>query len=262
MFLQAFIVPVFAVILAAFARSYFPLVIAVAFWAISLWVKGITIAAMDSVAISISISALFIVILNRTKLTKILLVAIHAVLLILLSIWQVKNFASDIQTTAWLLQFSFIAIALGLSWWQRWKPVTGADSRLRRFQFDGLFWLIPVAYIAVLSPIAGSLMVGQMAGLITIFGLAVWVSQGWNKATVNDLSMIVATPTLFIGQMAWHYVEIPWTSLALGLIGWLPLLFPKFSNNNWLVKLILAAVLFGAILSLGLFLEWPEKSLY
>jgi len=262
-FAQAILAPLLFASLAMLSRTYYPLLLAVVFWFISLWVKGYTLEAMDSVAIAFTIAAVFITLHKQAPtLPKRMVGAVQWLLLVGLSVWQVKNFASSISMLGWVIQFGFLGCAVALAWWQRWPVGKDSGSVLQRFNLDGLFWLIPVGFLSILSPIAGSLLVGQVSGLIAVLGLVVWAYQGWARTSVNELALLIAVPTLFIAQMAWHYVEIPWTSLALGFIGWVPLMFPEFSKVPWWAKLITGVGLFSASLAAGLYLEWPEQSLY
>ncbi|EAR09175.1 hypothetical protein [Reinekea blandensis] len=259
--LQAFIVPLIAVFLAALVRHYWPLLIAAAFWGISLWVKGPTLEAMDSVAMAFTLSSVLALTQSVVSRERQRLFAIgQLVLLVLLSVWQVKNFAASLPVISWVIQFAFLLIVWALSTFRRWDESPKAGWQ--RYELGALFWILPAGYVAILSPIAGSLLVGQISGLIAVFGLLVWGLQGRQQVSSAQLGLLVATPTLFIAQMAWHYVEIPWTSLSLGLLGWLPLLWPGLQRAPWWLKLVLAAVLFGAALAIGLTLEWPEQSLY
>lgn len=259
--LQAFIAPILAVILAAVARQAWPLVVAAGFWAISLWVKGVGLEAMDSVAIALTLSALVALSAKHLSAPRFHLVAVVQVLLLVgLSVWQVKNFAAGLPILSWVIQFGFLLLVWLLSTFRTWED--RSVSGWQRYEPAALFWLIPVAYVAVLSPIAGSLLVGQIAGLIAVFGLLLWLLQGRGLVSSHQLGLLVATPSLFIAQMAWHYVEIPWTSLCIGLLGWLPLLWPGLARSPWWVKLLLGAALFGVALATGLTLEWPEQSLY
>lgn len=261
--LQAFVAPLFAVLLAALARSFWPWVAAASFWAISLWVKGMSLEAMDSVAMSFTLAAIMAYWLNHESMTLRRfrwLAVVHLGLLVGLSVWQVKNFASTLPFNSWVIQFVFLGGIWALSTFRVW--LESDSTGWARYDLSALFWIIPVGYLAVLSPIAGSLLVGQIAGLIAVFGLLLWLLQGRGFVSTRQLGILMATPSLFIGQMAWHYVEIPWTSLSLGLLGWLPLLWPGLQTSKVWLKLVLAIVALGTALAIGLTLEWPEQSLY
>lgn len=258
---QAFIAPLIAIIVALFTRQYWPLLVAAAFWLISLWVKGFSLEAMDSVAMAFSLSALVVFANGFLSIKHQRLVAAgQLVLLVALSVWQVKNFAASLPVISWVIQFGFLALVWALSTFRTWQ--SNSESGWQRYDLAALFWILPVGYIAILSPIAGSLLVGQIAGLIAVFGLLVWGLQGRGLVSNQQLGVLVATPSLFIAQMAWHYVEIPWTSISLGLLGWLPLLWPGLQRSAWWLKVVLALVLFAVALGAGLTLEWPEQSLY
>ncbi|MEJ2043299.1 MAG: hypothetical protein P8X74_13660 [Reinekea sp.] len=255
--LQALLAPVMAIILAAFVRTWFPVILIVGFWAVNFWVKGTTIEAMDSIAMAFTVAAINCLLTDKVK--ALYRVPVSAVILMALSVWQVKNFASDISIAAWAIQFVFLAVALLLP---EWKLVQAQSDRklLNRFDVAALFWMIPVGSIAFSTPIAGSIVVGQMAGLVATMAFGSWFLVAFGKASVQQLTILSAVPALFAAQMAWHYVEIPWTSLSVALIGWLPLLWPGLKKQAWWLQAILVIVFFAALLAGQLYLEWPEES--
>ena len=257
--LQAFLAPFILLILAAFARRWYPLVLAAGFWAINLWIKGLTLEAMDSVAIAFTIAAVNAVLVGKVLLRYRL--PITALALVALSVWQVKNFAADLPGLSWVIQFAFLAITLLLP---EWKTAHAASEQkfAKRIDVSALFWLLPTGALAFTSPIAGSIVVGQMAGLIATLVFGAWFYSWRNQASVHQLALLVATATLFIAQMAWHYVEIPWTSLSIAILGWLPLLWPGLKKQPWWLQAIILVVCFAAILGAMFYLEWPEEALY
>jgi hypothetical protein len=214
--LQAFLAPILLLIIAAFSRNWFPAVLAAGFWGISLWVKGFALEAMDSVAIAFTIAAVNSLLVDKVK--ALYRVPVTAIVLVALSVWQVKNFAADLPVMSWVIQFAFLAIALLLP---EWKMANAASDNkfLNRADIGALFWLVPVGAIAFLSPFAGSIVVGQMAGLIAMLVFGAWFYSWRHQASAHQIALLVATPALFIAQMAWHYVEIPWTSLSLAILG-------------------------------------------
>lgn len=257
--LQAFLAPIVLLLIAAFSRKWYPIILAAGFWGISLWVKGFALEAMDSVAIAFTIAAINALLIDKVKTHY--RVPVAAVLLVILSIWQVKNFAADLPIMSWVIQFAFLAVTLLLP---EWKVANSASETkfLGYADVSAAFWLVPVGAIAFLSPFAGSIVVGQMAGLIAMLVLGAWFYSLRSQATAHQLAVLVATPTLFIAQMAWHYVEIPWTSLSIAILGWLPLLWPGLKKQPWWVQTLILVVFFAAILGSQLYLEWPEESLY
>lgn len=257
--LQALLAPLIAIGIAAFARAWFPVILVVGFWAISFWVKGTTIEAMDSIAMAFTVAAINCLLTGKVK--ALYRVPVSAVVLVALSVWQVKNFASDISMAAWAIQFVFLAVALLLPEWK--VAHAESDSKLlKRFDVAALFWMVPVGSIAFSTPIAGSIVVGQMAGLVATMAFGSWFFVAFGKASVRQLALLSAIPALFAAQMAWHYVEIPWTSLSVALIGWLPLLWPGLKKQAWWLQAILVIVFFVALLAGQLYLEWPQESEY
>ncbi len=259
--LQAFVAPMLAAVIAAFTKKFYPVVLVVSFWVISIWVKGTSIEAMDSVAMALTLSVgLFY--LPKAWSTRWKVLA-HVLLLAVLSVWQVKNFASSLSPLTWTLQAVFLAFTVGFSWWVPLDEEKGTRTPvLSSLVMRNLFLLVPIGYLAILSPLAGSILVGQIAGLVALFGLVIWLYQGLGIATGRQLAIFVAAPTLFIGQMAYHYVEIPWTSLAIGLVGWLPLLSQRVSAQSRWLQLLFVGCVYALLLAIGLYLEWPEQSLY
>ncbi len=256
---QALLAPLVVLGLAAFARAWYPLILVVGFWIISLWVKGTTIQAMDSVAIAFTLAAANSMLIGKVKAPVRMIAA--AILLVALSVWQVKNFASSISVMAWVIQFAFLAVAIVLPE-LKWTTADSEKKFFNRFDVAALFWLVPVGAVAFMSPLAGSIIVGQIAGLVATLVFGVWFYNAKSQASVHQLAVLVATPALFIAQMGWHYVEISWTSIALAIIGWLPVLWPGLKKQAWWLQLILVIVFFAAILGTQLYLEWPEGSLY
>jgi hypothetical protein len=262
-FVQAFLAPLFAAFIAAFAKRYYALILAIAFWAISFWVKGTTVQAMDSVAMAFTMSSILLTAYSfNPESKKRVFATVQFVGLVALSVWQVKNFASDIPIIGWVVQLTVLAFFVGLSWRQEWPATIASRTFAKRFNVVGLLWLVPSGFVAMVSPIAGSLLVGQLAGLIAFLGLCVWLYQGLNRSSTNELALLVATPSVFIGQMAWHYVEIPWTSLLLGLVPLLLLFWRGLTKQALLIQLLTCGLAFASALALGLYLEWPEQSLY
>ncbi|WP_196156955.1 hypothetical protein [Reinekea sp. G2M2-21] len=259
LFMQAFIAPVLVAIVAGFVKRWYPVVIAIGFWGISLWVKGLTLEAMDSIAMVVTLSA--VLILLSGSLSKRWLALAQWFTLAALSTWQVKNFALDLPLLSWIIQAVLLTGVVAFSWLVPAGEST-APKAWSRFDTRQLYWLIPVGYLAIVSPLAGSILIGQMAGLIAVFALAVWIFHASRHSDEQQLALFVAAPALFVGQMAWHYAEIPWTSLLVGLVGWVPLLMTSMRKRAAWFHLLIATVLFAGLTSLGLWLEWPEQSLY
>jgi hypothetical protein len=256
---QALIAPLFVIGLAALARGWYPAVIVVGFWVLSLWVKGFTFEAMDSIAMALTLAAVSSVLTTRVSTWQRSLV--YAVALIALSVWQVKNFAADLSLFSWLIQFSILALAVVLP--ELKTTTVRADQPLfNRFDVTALFWLIPIGALAFLSPIAGSIIVGQMSGLIALLLFGVWFLNKHPQQGHKKLAILITVPSLFAAQMAWHYVEIPWTTIAISLLGWLPLLWPGLKKMNVWSQALILVLLFGSILGIQLYLEWPQGSLY
>ncbi len=259
LFMQAFIAPLLVAIVAGFVKRWYPVVLAIGFWGISLWVKGLTLEAMDTIAMAVTLSAALILLSGSLAIRWLALA--QWVMLVALSIWQVKNFAQDLPGLSWIIQAVLLTGIVAFSW-----LVPAGESTTpklwSRFDTRQLYWLIPVGYLAIVSPLAGSILIGQMAGLVAVFAVAVWIFQVGGHSDEKQLALFVAAPALFAGQMAWHYAEIPWTSLLVGLVGWLPLLITPLRKRSAWLHLLIAAVLFAGLTGLGLWLEWPEQSLY
>lgn len=261
LFAQAFLAPILLIIVAGFLKKYHALALLVGFWVVSIWVDSPRVQAMDSIAFALTISTVAIYLIDRVK-GRWLMVA-HFLLLAILSVWQVKNFVMSISVTGWITQAIMLLIAIVLPWWVSHPQKTESHSSfINRFSFSGLFWLIPIGYLSILSPLAGSIIVGQMGGLVAMLGLGMWLYQGFGQSNNCKLAQWIATPTVFVGLMAYHYVLIEWTSLALGLLGWLPLLWKGLNRVPWWLQFIAAGVLFVTLTALGLYIEWPEQSLY
>ncbi len=256
---QILIAPVIILIIAAFSKRWAIVPIVIGFWLVVLSIKGLTLQAMDSVAIALTASALLIAL--RSKLNHITVAIISFIFFALLSIWQVKNFAGSLTIMSWVIQFLFLLLAVV------WPTLTKqthdtSDSWLSQLNFAGLLWIIPIGYTAILSPIAGSLVIGQVSGLLALLTLGLWIIRLKGNISMNTIAMLVAVPVVFISQMAWHYAEISWTSLALGYLAWLPLLWRGIYRQPWYVQLAIVIVCFAFVMSAGLYLEWPEESLY
>lgn len=258
--LQAFIAPLLLVLAASAKQQLQPVVVAIGIAFIISWVEGWGLAAMDSVWLAFLVSSA--VVLFARAFPKPLVWAVQTLVLAALSVWQVKNFASSLPASSWLIQGGVLIAVTAMPMWLAARQVQ-PQLILGKWDISQLFWLTPAIFIACVSPIAGSLMIGQIAGLLALTGGLIWLVSPWRNAVTEWFGYWWAVPTLFIGQMAWHYAEIPWTTLLIGLIGWLPLFFiPTLNKFPAYVPLIKWVTLTGLLVAVGLWLEWPEQSLY
>lgn len=258
--IQAFIAPFVVAALAALARSFYPLVIAAGFWGVSWWVKGAGIEPMDSIAIALALGAVVVVSMSRLK--PAIFIAVQAVLLVVLSWWQVRIFADEIPLLGWVGTFAVLALAIVLPWFAKSAEPEPDATFLKRYDIVGLAWIMPIGMISIVTPIAGSIIIGQIGGLLALLGLLVWVYQGFKLSNSKQLGLLVATPTLFVALMAIHFAYIPWTAYVIAVLGWMPLVIPGLRKQHLIVQLLVLGVVFGVITGTGLYLEWPEGSLY
>lgn len=249
--LQAFALPLAVLLVAAFSRQWLLVPVAIGFWIDAIWIKGTRFVAMDSIALALTLSTLAVYGFERMK--RPVWLSVYLTLAVLLSWWQVKNFAGNIPVTGWILQLVILVLVI-------LAPLMAADQK--KTDFLSLLWLVPAGFVGVLSPIAASVMIGQFGGLIATFGAGLWLLSWRGQLSIRQLAIWIMLPTLFAAQMAWHYAEIDWKALILGMLALVPLVALRQHRLRWWQQLVVVAVVAAIIFSTGLWMEWPEQSLY
>ena len=249
--LQAFALPLAALVAAAFSKQWLLIPIVVVFWIDSLWIRGMSLNAMHSIAMAATLSTLAVYYFDKVNRVKWHIG--YFLLATVLSIWQVKNFADQISILAWVLQLAILAFVI-------FAPTIAHTPD--KTDFMSLLWILPAGFVAVLSPIAASIMIGQFGGLVAVFGVGLWLLSWRRQISVQKMAIWVLMPTLFVAQMAWHYAEIDWKALILGLLALIPLLVLRQYRLAFWQQLLLVALVAGVVFGAGLWMEWPEQSLY
>lgn len=124
-----------------------------------------------------------------------------------------------------------------------------------------------LAYQPLVLSIGGSLLMGQLAGVLTTGFAALWVLMQVNRIQLPARGVLglALLPGLMLLVVAWQFAEISPSALSLGLL--LPLLYLALLSMQrlpagWWVRHGLLAVALGIQLGIGLWLVWPEQSLY
>ena len=264
---QTILMPSLCVALASLLSRWRPIVILCGFWLVSLWIKGGELQALDSIAIALSIAVITGICLEYMN--RVAVLGAYLVLAVLLCLWQVKNFAADLSLASWVIEGTFLIAALAWPFVvnhligvdKESANVASQDNTVNRLAY--LLWVVPLGYMAVITPIAGSVIIGQMLAVLAVLFAGLVVLSLFNQAqNPFIITLMVSLPSFVGARMAWHYAEVSWYWLLIGFVAWLFLLImPLYRIKLWPLLFMLGGVFLG-LTGIGLYFVWPEGSLY
>lgn len=170
------------------------------------------------------------------------------------ALYLVRRFADSIEPVAWLIHVLMLVLPSSL------LLVNPSNKSNKHWAFASL-----AASIAVLAPIVGlggSIKMAQMLGALATAAGFIWLA-GMLKPMLRSLSQSVLLaaqlPAAWLALSAYHLSGTSAIAVALPALLWATLLL---RSKSLMSQIAVFAVLAGVAMALGLWLVWPEQSLY
>ncbi|WP_119395954.1 hypothetical protein [Salinibius halmophilus] len=221
----------------------------------TVWLEGVTItnlAMLDGFWL-MALLACASVALSQIQAKKWAVIALIATSQAV-ALFLVRRFADSIEPLAWIVHVLMLVVPSSL------LLVPTSTKADKHWVFTVL-----VASIALLAPIVGlggSIKMAQMLGALATGAAFIWLA-GMLQPTLRNLSqatlLAAQLPAAWLALSAYHLSGTAAIAVALPAIVWATLLL---RNRPLVAQAAVFAVLVGAALVTGLWLVWPEQSLY
>lgn len=170
------------------------------------------------------------------------------------ALFLVRRFADSIEPLAWLVHGLMLLLPVGL------YALQASRERSTHWAFAAL-----VASLATLAPIiglGGSIKMAQMLGALATAASVIWLAgllRPSLQAASQQLLIAAQLPGAWLALSAFHLSGTSAVALALPALMWLVLAL-RHQKLSWQIPAFIVLVV--AVLATGLWMVWPEQSLY
>lgn len=170
------------------------------------------------------------------------------------ALFLVRRFADSIEPLAWLVHGMMLLLPVALF------ALQTSSERSTHWAFAAL-----VASLATLAPIiglGGSIKMAQMLGALATAAGVLWLVGLLRPALqASSQQLLIGAQLLgaWLALSAFHLSGTSPLALALPSFMWLVL---GLRSQKLVVQIVVFTLLMAAVLGLGLWMVWPEQSLY